>query len=67
LLLSEEDGINTSSYQEYIEAGAGERDCEFGENVVVHAIGSNEENYFVSIVTDQELESVRLAEASLKI
>jgi hypothetical protein len=67
LLLSEEDGINTSSYHEYIEGGAGERDCELGENVVVHAIGSNEENYFVSVVTGQELESVRLTEASLKI
>jgi hypothetical protein len=38
LLLSEEDGIKTSSYQEYIEAGMAQRDCEFGENVVVHAM-----------------------------
>ncbi|CEO60973.1 hypothetical protein PMG11_05400 [Penicillium brasilianum] len=54
-------------FKSYKEAGMDERDCEFGENVVVHAIGSNEENYFLSVVTGQELESVRLAEASLKI
>ncbi|KAJ5379695.1 uncharacterized protein N7496_002123 [Penicillium cataractarum] len=67
LLLSEEDGVKASSYQEYTEAAMNERDCEFGENVVVHAVGGNEENYFVSVVTGQELESVRLREASLKI
>lgn len=51
VLLSEGDGITSSSYQDY---------CEAGENVIVHATGSNEENYFVSVVTGQELESVRL-------
>ncbi|KAJ5453916.1 uncharacterized protein N7458_004872 [Penicillium daleae] len=66
LLLSEKDRIKASSYQEYTEADINERDCELGENVVVHAVGGNEENYFVSVVTGQELESVRL-EASLKI
>lgn len=67
LLLSEKDRIKASSYQEYTEANINERDCEFRENVVVHAVGGNEENYFVSVVTGQELESIRLGEASLKI
>ncbi|KAJ5674282.1 uncharacterized protein N7477_004216 [Penicillium maclennaniae] len=67
LLLSEEDGIVTSSYLEYTEAGPNETDCEYGENVVVHATGANEENYFVSVITCQELESVRLAEASFRM
>ncbi|EPS26542.1 hypothetical protein PDE_01479 [Penicillium oxalicum 114-2] len=66
-LLSEEDGITTSSYQDYCEAGENERDCEFGENVIVHATGNNEDNYFVSVVMGQVLESVRLGEASLRI
>ena len=67
VLLSEENGITSSSYQDYCEAGENERDCDFGENVIVHATGGNEENYFVSVVTGQELESVRLREASLRI
>jgi hypothetical protein len=67
VLISEEDGITSSSYQDYCEAGENERDCEFGENVIVHATGGNEDNYFVSVVTGQELESVRLCEASLRI
>ncbi|GLI72584.1 hypothetical protein PoHVEF18_000763 [Penicillium ochrochloron] len=67
LLLSEEDGINTSSYQQYSEAGADETDSDYGQNVVVHAINSNGENFYVSIVTCQELESVRLAEVSINI
>lgn len=67
LLLSEEDGITASSYQDYFEAGLLERDCEYGENVIVHAIGSSDENYFVSVIKGQELESVRLAEASFRM
>jgi len=67
LLLSEEDGITTSSYAEYSEVGPNETDCEYGENVVVHATGANEENYFVSVIACQELESVKLAEASFRM
>jgi hypothetical protein len=67
LLLSEEDGITASSYQEYSEAGPSEKDREYGENVIVHAIGANGENYFVSVIKCQELESVRLAEASFRM
>jgi hypothetical protein len=67
LLLSEEDGLSASSYQEYCEASPTERDCGYGENVIVHAIGEGGENYLVSIIMCQELESVRLAEASFRM
>ncbi|KAJ5293575.1 hypothetical protein PENANT_c002G07576 [Penicillium antarcticum] len=67
LLLSEEDGITVSSYKDYCEAGPNEKDCEYGDNVIVHAIGESGENYFVSVVMCQELESVRLAEASFRM
>ncbi|KAF3482092.1 uncharacterized protein GIQ15_04851 [Arthroderma uncinatum] len=51
VLLSEEDGISKQSFAQYDEAGPNERDCGYGENVIVHA----------------EMESVRLAEATMKI
>lgn len=67
LLLSEEDGITPSSYQEYSDAGPTERDCGFGESGIVHATGDNGQNYLVSLIKGQELESVRLAEASFRM
>lgn len=67
LLLSEEDGIISSSYKYYCEAGSDERDCVYGDNVIVHAVGKNEENYFLSVIMCQELESVRLADASFRL
>lgn len=67
VLLREEDGITASSYSEYCEAGPTERDCGYGENVIVHAVGANGENYLVSVLMCQELESVRLAEASFRM
>ncbi|KAJ5482536.1 hypothetical protein N7475_001348 [Penicillium sp. IBT 31633x] len=67
LLLSEEDGITASSYEDYCEAGPDERDCEYGDNVIVHAVGKSGENYYVSVIMCQELESVRLAEASFRL
>jgi hypothetical protein len=67
LLLSEEDGITAQSYQDYCEASLNEKGCEYGDNVIVHAIGESRENYFVSVIMCQELESVRLAEASFKM
>jgi hypothetical protein len=67
LLLSAEHGITASSYQEYCEADPTERDCGYGENVIVHAIGDSGQNYLVSVIMCQELESVRLAEASFRI
>ena len=66
LLLSEEDGITASSYQDYREADPSEKDCEYGENVVVHAVGTNE-NYLVSVLKGEALESVRLSEASFRM
>ncbi|GLA31637.1 hypothetical protein AnigIFM63326_010317 [Aspergillus niger] len=67
VLLSENDGILKTSYADYEEAEEGERDCGFGENVVVHATTDYGVNYFVSVIKNQELESVSLAEAAMKI
>jgi len=66
VLLSKEEGITPSSYEDYCEAGPDESDCEFGDNVIVHAVGKSDENYFVSVIGCQVLESVKLAEASFK-
>ncbi|KKY24952.1 hypothetical protein UCRPC4_g02253 [Phaeomoniella chlamydospora] len=56
-----------SDFAEYEEAEEDERDCGYGENVVVHAVGESGENFLVSVVQGQELESVRLAEAAMRI
>lgn len=61
------DGIDTKSYAQYDEAGADQRDCGFGANVIVHAVGVNGENFLVSVVKSQTMESVRLAEAAMRI
>lgn len=66
VLLSDKEGVTASSYAEYCEASPGENDCGYGENVIVHAIRDNE-NHLVSVLKCEELESVRLAEASFKI
>ncbi|EXJ90649.1 hypothetical protein A1O1_03753 [Capronia coronata CBS 617.96] len=67
VLLAPEDGVTKESFEEYDEAGPDEKDCGFGENVVVHAVGQNGENYLVSVLRGQEMESVRLAEAAVRI
>ncbi|GLA31880.1 hypothetical protein AnigIFM63326_010793 [Aspergillus niger] len=67
VLLSEKDGILKGSYAAYVEAGEGERDCGFGENVVVHAASDYGANYLVSVIRNQELGSVSLAEAAMRI
>lgn len=67
VLLSEESGITKGSFTEYDEAGKNESDCGYGENVVIHAAGINGENYIISILKSEELESVRLAEAAVRI
>lgn len=67
VLLNEENGVTRASFAQYEEAGPEETDCGFGENVLVHAVGQNGENILVSVLRGQELESVRLAEASLRI
>ncbi|RAL04676.1 uncharacterized protein BO80DRAFT_421930 [Aspergillus ibericus CBS 121593] len=67
VLLSEQDGILKGSYAAYVEAGEGDRDCGFGENVVVHASTDYGVNHLVSVIRNQELGSVSLAEAAMKI
>ncbi|KFY27692.1 hypothetical protein V493_03361 [Pseudogymnoascus sp. VKM F-4281 (FW-2241)] len=67
VLLSEEDGITKESFAEYDEAGNNERDCGFGENVVIHAVGINGENHLISVIKGQAMDSVELAEAAMRI
>ncbi|EED20916.1 conserved hypothetical protein [Talaromyces stipitatus ATCC 10500] len=67
VLLNPADGIDTKSYAQYDEAGPDQRDCGFGANVIVHAVGVNGENFLVSVVKSQTMESVRLAEAAMRI
>ncbi|KAL5344969.1 hypothetical protein ACLOAV_009922 [Pseudogymnoascus australis] len=62
VLLSEEDGITRESFAEYDEAGDNERDCGFGENVVIHAVAINGENHLISVIKGQAM--VELAEAA---
>jgi hypothetical protein len=64
LLLWIEEGIDKSTYVQYEEAGVGEADCGYGENVVVHAVGSEGENYLVSVLKGEEVESDRVREAA---
>jgi len=67
VLLAPEDGVTRDSYEQYDEAAPDEKDCGYGENVVVHAVGANGENLLVSVLKGQEMESVRLAEAAMRI
>ena len=67
VLLAPENGVTKESFAQYDEAGPSEKDCGYGENVVVHAVGANGENLLVSVLKGQELESVRLAEAAIRI
>lgn len=67
VLLVPEDGVTKESFEQYDEAVGTERDCGYGENVVVHAVGQNGENLLVSVLKGQEMESVRLAEAAMRI
>merc|ERR1712230_37672 len=55
------------SFKTYDEAGPNDKDCGYGENVIVHAVGQNGENILVSVLKGQEMESVRLAEAAMRI
>ncbi|KIW95317.1 uncharacterized protein Z519_03901 [Cladophialophora bantiana CBS 173.52] len=67
VLLAPEDGVTKESFAEYDEAGPTEKDCGYGENVLVHAVGGNGENLLISVLRGQEMESVRLAEAAMRI
>lgn len=51
-------------FAQYDEAEGNEKDCGFGENVVVRAVTDNGANFLISVVKGQEMESVRLAEAA---
>ncbi|KAK5072002.1 hypothetical protein LTS08_000898 [Lithohypha guttulata] len=66
-LLVEADGITRESFAQYEEVAGDERDCGYGENVLVHATGQDGENYSIAVVQGQVLESVRLMEASMRI
>lgn len=55
VLLSPEDGIDKNSFARYDEAKANEADCGFGENIIVHAVGGNGENYLVGVLPGQTL------------
>jgi hypothetical protein len=67
-LLSVEDGITSkgSQWAEYDSLPLKERDWEFGENVVVHAVGQGGENVILSVVEAQESNTVRM-EAAMRI
>jgi hypothetical protein len=65
-LLSEEDGITPRSWAEYDSLPLKETDWEFGENVVVHAVGQGGENVILSVVEAQESNTVRM-EAAMRI
>ena len=67
VLLSDSDGITRSSFADYHEAAVGETDCGYGENVIVHAVGEDGNNFIVSVVKALEMEAVRLAEAAQRI
>jgi hypothetical protein len=67
VLLSPEDGITKDTFVEYSEAGPGETDCGFGENVVVHAALGNGTKYLLTVVKTQELEALDVAEAAMRI
>jgi hypothetical protein len=66
VLLSEEDGITKDSFSEYSEAGPGETDCGYAEDVVVQAVAENGENYLVRVVKTEGLEAVKQAHAASK-
>ena len=53
VLVSKEDGITPSSYREYHVAAPDAPDCGFAENVLVHAVGENGQNYLVSVIKAQ--------------
>jgi hypothetical protein len=67
VLLSRQDGVTRESFAEYTEAEPGERDCGYGDNVIVHAASDYGTNYLVSVIKTQELEAVKIAEAAMKI
>lgn len=64
VLLNAEDGVSKETFAEYDEAEPGLADCGYGDNMLVHAVGNNGENFLISVIKAQVMESVRLAEAA---
>jgi hypothetical protein len=58
MLINEEDGITKESWAEYDELLPDEKTWEWGDDVIVHAVGYNGENVLVSIVKEEPLASV---------
>lgn len=52
---------------EYDEIPAGVKDWEFGKDVVIHAAGRGGENIWLRVVKGQELESVKLIDAAMRM
>ncbi|TKA69968.1 hypothetical protein B0A49_10865 [Cryomyces minteri] len=67
VLLSEEDGQTKNDWAQYDEIPADAKDWDYGEDVIVHAVGIGGENVLLSVVKGQEMESVRLMEAAMRI
>ncbi|KOC13048.1 hypothetical protein AFLA70_276g000791 [Aspergillus flavus AF70] len=67
VLLSEEDGITKDSYIGYDEARLNEVPWQFGENVLVHAVGDYGESYFVSVIRTKMTVPTSLDEAVMRI
>lgn len=64
VLLDPKDGITEESFAVYDKAGPGQSDCGYGDNIIVHAVGNNGENFLISVVETQVLETTRLVEAA---
>ncbi|KAH2451230.1 hypothetical protein KXW63_006215 [Aspergillus fumigatus] len=67
VLLSTEDNVTKDSFAEYDEAAPDEKDCGYGENVIVHAASNYGENFLISVIQTQELKNVALTEAAMRI
>lgn len=67
ILLSKEDKLTQDSFAEYDEAAPDEKDCGYGENVIVHAASDYGENFLISVIQTQELKNVALTEAAMRI
>lgn len=64
VLLDSEDGITEESFAVYDKAGPGQTDCGYGDNIIVHAVGNYGENFLISVIETQVLETTRLIEAT---
>jgi hypothetical protein len=67
VLLDPHNGITKASYAQYEETNGNDTDCGYGVNVHVHAVQDNGENYLVSVVPSQQLESTRISEAAMRL